>query len=390
MFIFCKGDAAVRRLWFRNFLWCLVLSIFWSGLAGAQTETLSLWPEVPAGIEYLHRRSGDEPWSIHVVKIDRTQRQFQFISSLAEGSIYGLSTLKNQVKSLAAGLGKPAAAVNGDFFVIRPGPYQGDPLGLQIIQGELVSAPGDISFWIDPKGEPHIGELVCRFRVRGPEGMEISLGLNQERLEDTAVLYTPALGPSTRTSGGGELVLERADEGPWLPLRAGMQYKARVQEVRDEGDTALRPDIMVLSIGPGLFKKLPTLQEGTILSLSLETDPDLKGVQTALGCRPVLVRKGKVQKWDPNQPRHPRTALGWNDKYYFLVVVDGRQPGLSMGMTFPELAELMLSYGCQEAVNLDGGGSSTLWLGGKVMNSPSDGRERSIANGLIVMQKRKK
>ena len=72
------------------------------------------------------------------------------------------------------------------------------------------------------------------------------------------------------------------------------------------------------------------------------------------------------------------------------MVVDGRQPGLSMGMTYPELAELMLKFGCTEAVNIDGGGSSTFWLGGKTMNSPSDGRERSIANGLIVVQKKKK
>jgi exopolysaccharide biosynthesis protein len=87
--------------------------------------------------------------------------------------------------------------------------------------------------------------------------------------------------------------------------------------------------------------------------------------------------------------RHPRTVLGWNDKSFFMVVVDGRQPGLSMGMTYPELAEMMLNFGCTEAVNIDGGGSSTFWLGGKIMNSPSDGRERSIANGLIVVQKKK-
>ena len=71
------------------------------------------------------------------------------------------------------------------------------------------------------------------------------------------------------------------------------------------------------------------------------------------------------------------------------MVVDGRQVDLSNGMTFAEQAKMMQDFGCTEALNIDGGGSSTFWLGGKIMNSPSDGRERSIANGLIVVQKKK-
>lgn len=65
----------------------------------------------------------------------------------------------------------------------------------------------------------------------------------------------------------------------------------------------------------------------------------------------------------------------------------GRQKGLSDGMTFHELAELARRLGCTEALNLDGGGSSTLWLGGQVMNSPSDGRERLVANALLLVEK---
>ena len=56
-------------------------------------------------------------------------------------------------------------------------------------------------------------------------------------------------------------------------------------------------------------------------------------------------------------------------------------------MTLAEVAEFMLELGCSEAMNLDGGGSSTFWLDGEIMNSPSDKRERSIANGLILVQK---
>jgi exopolysaccharide biosynthesis protein len=85
-------------------------------------------------------------------------------------------------------------------------------------------------------------------------------------------------------------------------------------------------------------------------------------------------------------PRHPRTAVGWNKKYIFFVVVDGRQKELSMGMTYVELAHFFKNLGCTEAINLDGGGSTTFWLDGKIMNSPSDKHERSVANCLFIVE----
>ena len=85
--------------------------------------------------------------------------------------------------------------------------------------------------------------------------------------------------------------------------------------------------------------------------------------------------------------RHPRSAIGWNENYFFLVTVDGRQKGVSAGMTLDELATYLVELGCQEAMNLDGGGSATLWFHGKVRNQPCDGYEREVANSLIVCEK---
>ena len=86
---------------------------------------------------------------------------------------------------------------------------------------------------------------------------------------------------------------------------------------------------------------------------------------------------------------NPRSAVGFNQdstKVYF-VVVDGRQSNLSVGMTLDELANLMLSIGAHNAVNLDGGGSSTLVIHNEVVNSPSDaGGERSVANALFAVR----
>lgn len=90
--------------------------------------------------------------------------------------------------------------------------------------------------------------------------------------------------------------------------------------------------------------------------------------------------------------RHPRTAAGVSadGRTLVLVVIDGRQREWSVGMTLPELADLLIQRGCTAGVNLDGGGSTTLVYtprGGepKVMNRPSDGRPRAVANALAVV-----
>lgn len=77
--------------------------------------------------------------------------------------------------------------------------------------------------------------------------------------------------------------------------------------------------------------------------------------------------------------------VAWNRRHLFFVVVDGRQPKLSIGMTYPEMAALARQYGCTDAAELDGGGSATLWASGKILNSPSDGQPRRIANALILL-----
>jgi len=375
-----RGPYA-RQAYISGFLIALCL---WSTLAAQPLAPQPPWPRVGPGLEYHHIRRGNQPWSVHVLKIDRSHRELTFTTQLARGHIFDLAPVSQQIRQLPENLGEPLAAVNGDFFRIRPGPYRGDPLGLHIVRGELVSSPIGTSFWLDPCGLPHIEEVTPRFRAVGPGDLNLTFTLNQQRLPDKAVLYTPTLGPSTRTSSGRELILEQVDDKPWLPLRPGGRYQARLKAIRQQGNTPLSPDIMVLSIGPGLDKNLPPIRVGDQITLSLRTHPDLTGVQTALGGGPILLRQGKPRTWKSPQPRHPRTVVAWNREFIFLFVVDGRQPGLSIGMTYPEMATMLLQLGCQEALNLDGGGSSTFWLDGRLMNSPSDGRERHVANALIL------
>jgi len=132
------------------------------------------------------------------------------------------------------------------------------------------------------------------------------------------------------------------------------------------------------------------------IALITASEPDLTGCRTAIGGGPVLVKDGRVQPVQPPnddsyefssmRERHPRSAIGWNDTHVFLVLVDGRQPELSAGMTLEELARTLRDLGCAHAMNLDGGGSATLWTPEGIRNSPCDGQERPIANSLVVVR----
>lgn len=346
---------------------------------------------------YTHRREvvSEAPWSIHILQIDRARTDFEFHTTLPTPDAIGLKPLRDHIESLPKELGRPIAAVNGDYYENQnTSKYQGDPKGLQIMRGELISDPSDWScFWIDAQGTPHIGIVTSRFEAVWPDGSRTPFGLNEERPRGAAVLYTPRVGRSTRTSGGRELVLEAGGSTFWLPLRAGEDYNCRVVTVRERGNTEIQPHQIVLSLSEDLARKGPRVKKGDFLRLSFATTPSLKGVETALGGGPALVQNGRAGVWNfglldiRESMRHPRTALGWNEKYFFLVQVDGRQSGFSAGMTYAELANYMVKLGCTEALNLDGGGSSTLWLLGQVVNSPSKGFERGMGNGLVLIQK---
>jgi hypothetical protein len=374
----------------------LILAITILGRFGIADE-LTGFQTLCEGVEYRHEIQSVDPQSIYVLRIDR-QKKWDLQAGLGQGTVYGLESLDGIVRRTVSATKKSAiTAINGDFFVIKPGPYRGDPTGLQITQGELVSRPTGNSFWIAPDGELKIGLAESKLRVVWPDGKsKTSLRLNEDRADDEAALYTPSLGlrsnetpqewPTTRTVGGAELVLERVESERWLPIQAGKTYPAKIAKIREGGDSPLQFDKIILSIGPKL--SVPSLNVGDVLQLAMETSPNLEGVKTAVGAGRILVKDGTMPDLGPaDQPRHPRSMVGWNKRHLFFVVVDGRLPEISIGMTYPEMAELMKKYGCIEAVELDGGGSSTLWAMGKIFNSPSDGRTRAIANALILFRR---
>jgi hypothetical protein len=123
---------------------------------------------------------------------------------------------------------------------------------------------------------------------------------------------------------------------------------------------------------------------------------NLDRFQDVIGGGPRILRAGQVsverekegQREGFDSESHPRTAVGFTQdrRYLVLAVVDGRQPGHSRGVSLYELAEILLEFGCTEALNLDGGGSSTMVIRNRVVNSPSDPfGARPVASALLII-----
>ncbi|MGI6166995.1 MAG: phosphodiester glycosidase family protein [Eubacteriales bacterium] len=136
--------------------------------------------------------------------------------------------------------------------------------------------------------------------------------------------------------------------------------------------------------------------DGTpVTGSAAEYDKYANNLVTAVGGSNIMLKNGSVLDVDLGtdfgRTRHPRTAVGYRpDGTVVIIVVDGRQPSISNGASLADLASIFWELGCSDAINLDGGGSSTFILtGGQgdyvVKNSPSDGRLRKIQNSLLVL-----
>jgi exopolysaccharide biosynthesis protein len=356
------------------------------------------------GLSYTNVKVASEPWSIHVLKIDRSQKDLTFASAHAGNKVLGVSLLREQAAALPRELGRAIAAVNGDFYMRDNPSYAGDPRGLQIVNGELISSPDTVCVWFDPDGNPHLDEVKNDFQITWPDGRKTSVALNQQRAgppilpPNVGILFTPTYGISTKVRASRELILEKDGEGPWLPLQIGETYRARVREISTNGNARVAANTMVFTLPPQPTG-LPDPAPGAVLQISTATIPDLKGVKAAIGGGPAIIQNGNAFSVMTPPPavardyaqrskyeRHPRSAVGWSPSHVYFVTVDGRQPGLSVGMKLAELAHFMAGLGCTEAMNLDGGKSAQLWFNGRLLNSAQMG-EDTVANSLLVVRK---
>ncbi|WP_309650519.1 phosphodiester glycosidase family protein [Nocardioides sp.] len=273
---------------------------------------------------------------------------------------------------------RAVAGVNGDFFDIGD---TGAPLGLgQDRQRGLLHAPRggwNSAFWLDEAGRPDIGYLPLKAAVKFRPNLRVTNVNSPEVRAGGIGVYTPTWGASAGYRWTG---------GQTKQVRMLRVVDGRVVETRNKlpANTLIR-GFLLIGRGEGA-RRLAGLAKGA----RVDVEGWLQGrPQVAITGNKFLIRNGVFEVINDRE-MHPRTAIGIDRDTgeVLLLAIDGRQ-SFSRGYTMVELAEMMQDLGADEALNLDGGGSTTMvarrpngTIG--VVNSPSDGFQRSVANALEV------
>ncbi len=382
----------MRTRWSR--FWILLCGLLWA-LAPAvqQPPAEKIEKRVSSHLVLFQEISANPPLAIQGVRITPA-RAVSFRSTLGNDVVNTDGALRGrELTSRMVWRHRAVAAINADFF------DGGDPLGLCIVNGELVSEPfpGRPGVGWTATGQVVMGDPTLDADITRPDGAKHPLmGLNRvAKVEGDLVLFTSFYGATAQATGAGVVVVLEALP---RPLRVGAQVQAIVREVR-EGSSAAIPSAGGVLIGTaGAADFLRALQPGERITVRIDLAGDgaaqWRAVQEAVAGGPWLVRNGKPVAPDAMpggfnlqsfiERRHPRTAVGRTAQGEILwITVDGRQPQ-SQGASLSELAQIMARYGAVEAINLDGGGSSTLVVRNLVINSPSDGVERPVSNAWLV------
>jgi phosphodiester glycosidase len=357
---------------------------------------------VAPGVVWTRIARDGGPWRVNVLEVTGGLR-----SLLSNDAVRGLERTSAMARRALV-----PAAVNGGFFA-----GDGNPVGALAVAGRVVSEPvrgrSVLLAPLDPGGR--------RVRVAAlGYGGEAVVGDARRRLDgvDRPLGSIPACGgvggdrPTERPDGGrvctdsSELVAFSPAWGGRTPrLRGAVEVAVRgggaVAAVRSGGGSAVPPGGMVLA---GTGNAATMLEEAEVgvpaaarLALRLggrALDPAAHGA--IVGGGPRLLVRGRVSVAARAEgfdrlpgfvtSRHPRTLAGvTRDGRALLVTIDGRAPGWSAGATLRESALVMRSLGARDALALDGGGSTTMVVRGRVVNRPSDrGGERAVSDALAV------
>jgi len=347
---------------------------------------------VAQGVTYQRLYRPEGPWAISIVEADLSRELIELRALLGGGDSTGRRAVPQMLSAQATPDRRPVAAVNADYFALAGRAYTTLPLGLHIQAGELVTFP-DLNrsvLYLLADGTTHIDRFRPKTWLIGPGKLLFPLsGLNRPPDPGELTLLTPRFGKETRAGEAATQIVLESLSGPVTPNRDLM---ARVVSV-SRGERRAIPAHGAVLVASGVAAyAVRNLKVGDEVTLRLTMEPSVEGMREAVSGGPRILRAGEISIENRAERfadafatrRHPRTGVGLRDNTLVLVTVDGRQPGFSAGMTLRELAQLFRDLGCQEAVNLDGGGSTTMVVRDQVVNSPSDGQPRRVANSLAL------
>jgi hypothetical protein len=269
-------------------------------------------------------------------------------------------------------------SINGDFFHLSTGEYL--TLGPIVSGGNIIYAPpsGEVVFALDGDLNAWVGRTdAFGVDVKTPDGESRRIGaINSVPASNGLALFNAYWGTDLSLDVKGCYAL-------FAPTDAttSTAYRTSCGAIKD---VPLRVGEFVL-VGTG--KAAEWMKSNGEEPLSLTTTSPIPDVGFAVGGSHLLIEDGEPGELDSRlSGRHPRTAIGIDEEgFVYLVVVDGRSSN-SVGMTLVELQQYLSGLGLVNAINLDGGGSSTMVLQQSVMNTPSDGRERAVASVIEVTE----
>lgn len=340
------------------------------------------------GLMYRMETDLSGPRNIHALRWSPQSGQVIALPTLGNGTVFSAELGKSRATvARMVEQERAIAGVNADFF-----PWTGDPLGFMVRHDELVSTPyeGRSFFaWGPTASAIGKGTFEGQFSI-GSTRIKLA-GINQECGPEEAVLYTEIAGYAKAKEDSLTFVLmpEQSKLRPTSVTRTTIE-----SVIPTTRSLAIPKGRWVLVVSGKRADALKSSRVGARCIIDVETNPyDDKVLDFAVAGGPNLITKGEVnidavgQKFGEkfSTTRHPRTAVGTTPEGdVWWVVVDGRQD-LSVGASLDEMAAIMLRYGCTNAINLDGGGSSVLHVRGVALNRPSDGFEREVANGVVFV-----
>lgn len=401
----------------------LLIPIMVSGAAVLKNENPSKTENLGYGVTYEYWDTSTESGEIkmHSLSFNPSEKKAELKLGLSNRSVTGLQPLLGMSQDADSIYeGGVIGGINGGFFSMDISEGLGIPFDFMVQDGELYTSPP-----VPYKGEPNppngcdpyciaMYDDNTAFVDYAPH-MDITFytednsytvnHINRMRMDgsysdycpDALVLYTDKFGASTMTdSTGGQEVVIRVKKGK---VRGGDVLEGTVERLAEpgKGNTGIEDGCVVLS-GCNFYKDmLRGLKPGQTVYFSFEYAQERwNNVKFAMGGVQMLIIDGWINSGLSGSSDtggysslSPMTAVGVKkDGMVIMLTVDGRQPGYSKGITVYQLAQLMLEQGCYNAIHLDGGGSTTMVIndgGLKVANSPSDGAQRSLANGILLV-----
>ena len=310
--------------------------------------------EVEKGVKHVRmiRYYNNRPVRINVVEISQGVNDNITIEPATASH-----TLASKSKiSTIAQKNNAIVAINGGYFK----PQNGIPLGTLMINKKLYTGPiyDRVSMGFFDSG-------FDMARIKLNASVETNIGglkidnVNQPRtLSVHTIVYTP---------DWGEYSPPTPKYGMQLVVQKGKLLKTSY------GRCKIPEDGFVI-VGPE--KDLNTIAKAKRFKLRIKINPEWRDVNHIISGGPYLVKDGEIfvdmtaQKLGSIGGRNPRTAIGYTkDNNVIMLTADGRE-GASIGLTLMELAALMKEFGCVNAMNLDGGGSTVMYVGGEVVNKP--------------------